>query len=139
MRTLSLCLALLVGFPAAAWTFSPLPVCTIAASDGSVEITFDPAARIYAIHLLRAEGWPPGPVFTLRFEGAAPLTIATDRHRIDGAHLTVADRGFGNVLAGMEGNLRATALIGGLAVPIDLTGAADPVRQFRDCPSTDLV
>jgi hypothetical protein len=137
MRVLALLLCL--AQPAGAWTFTPLPICTIASDDETVEVTFDPATGLYAIHLTRAEGWPPGPVFALRFEGAAPLTISTDRHRIDGPRLTVTDRGFGNVLAGMERNARATALIADLAVPIDLAGAADPVARFRDCPSDGLV
>ncbi|MDA7428097.1 hypothetical protein PGB28_06485 [Primorskyibacter aestuariivivens] len=132
------CLLALLATPAIAWEFSPTPIC-ILRNDGNVatEVTYD--GTLYAIHLTRADGWPTAPVFAIRFEGAAPLTISTSRHVIDGTTLTVTDRGFGNVLSGLQFNHTATALIGDLAVPIDLSGAADPVRAFRDCPGTPSV
>lgn len=119
--------------PVHAWEFTPEPICTIRNDAAlSVEITFD--GTLYAIHLTRDAGWPEAAVFSLRFEGAAGLTISTNRHIVDGARLTVTDKGFGNVLNGMQFNAAATALIGDLAVGIDLDGAAPAVMQFRDCP-----
>ncbi|MEM7644123.1 MAG: excinuclease ABC subunit B [Pseudomonadota bacterium] len=136
-------LALLLGLwplPAWAWTFSPLPICTLeqATETGTTRVTFDPSTGIYAIALTRPDGWPPAPVFSIRFEGGAPLTISTPRHVIDGATLTVTDRGFGNVLAGLEFNATATAILGETIFPMDLTGAAEPVRAFRACPAAGL-
>lgn len=128
----------LLATPAASWEFSPIPVCTLRDTGAvATEVTYD--GVLYAIHLTRAEGWPDAPVFAIRFEGAAPLTISTSRHVIEGNRLTVTDRGFGNVLNGMQFNRTATALIGDLSVPIDLSGAADPVAAFRACPDLPSV
>lgn len=127
-----ICLLTLLAGPALAWEFSPTPICTLrSAGPVDAKITFDGA--LYALHLTRAGGWPDAPVFAIRFNGEVPLTITTTRHVIDGITLTVTDRGFGNVLNGLQYNQTATALIGGLSVPLDLTGAAAPVEQFRAC------
>lgn len=129
-----LCLA----HPAPAWEFTPTPVCTLRDAGAiATEVTYD--GTLYAIHLTRSGGWPDAPVFAIRFEGAAPLTISTSRHVIDGAKLSVTDRGFDNVLNGLQFNDTATALIGELAVEIDLTGAALPVEAFRACPAAPAV
>jgi hypothetical protein len=134
-----LALALLVlATPLHAWEFSPLPVCTLshAAAEASVRVTYDPAqAEPYAIAITLPAPWPEAPGFGIRYEGARPLAIGTDRHRrsADGRTLTVADTGFGNVLDGLEFNARATAVAGDRAVPFDLAGAAGPVRAFRAC------
>lgn len=117
-----------------AWEFRPLPICTLAQSDEiDVAVTYDAAREEYAIVLTRDGGWPLRPRFSLRFDGANPLTISTDRHQINGDTLTVTDRGFGNVLKGMESNFVATAITGPLAVPITLAGAAPEVAKFREC------
>ncbi|MEM7490850.1 MAG: excinuclease ABC subunit B [Pseudomonadota bacterium] len=139
MRRLILALCLLAA-PAGAWTFTPVPICTLdhAGPEGSAQVTFDPATGLYTIHLTRPGGWPPAPVFSIRFEGAAPLTISTDRHRTEGDRLTVTDRGFGNVLAGLEFNGTATAILGATTLSLDLAGAAAAVRAFRDCPGEGL-
>ena len=132
-----LVLAFLVT-PAQAWDFIPTPVCTLFESrpDFSVRVTYDPAQpEPYAITLTRPEPWPESATFGLRFEGPRALTIGTDRHRLspDGKSLTVTDRGFGNVLDGLEFNGTATALADATEVPFDLTDAAPAVREFRAC------
>lgn len=138
---LALVLLCLFPLPARAWDFAPTPVCTLTqdAFGLSVRVTFDPATALYGLTLARPQGWPDGPVFALRFDGAAPLTISTDRHTIDGAVLSVTDRGFGNVLAGLEGNHTATAILGDVTAAIDLRGAAGPVAAFRACPAVPAV
>lgn len=118
--------------PLSAWEFDPVPICTLRnTSDPAVEVTYD--GQLYAIHLTRVGGWPDAPLFAIRFDGPAGMTITTNRHVISGTTLTVTDRGFGNVLSGLEFNRTATALIGDVAVPIDLDGAAGPVQAFRNC------
>ena len=75
------------------------------------------------------------PVFSMTFQGAFPLSIATDRHQIsnDGKTVTVMDRGFGNVLNGLQFNQTATATLGSQELPIPLIDAADAVAAFRTC------
>ncbi len=129
---------LLLATPAAAWEFSPEPVCTLshATPEAALTITHDPGRpEPYAIAITLAGPWPDTPIFAIRYDGPWPLTISTDRHRrsADGQTLTVADQGFGNVLNGLEFNATATALAGAAAVAFDLTGAAEPVRAFRAC------
>ncbi len=123
--------------PAFAWEFSPTPICTLKNDSAlTTRVTFD--GTLYALHLTRAEGWSEAPFFAIRFDGSAPLTISTSRHVVDGPRLTVTDSGFGNVMNGLEFNHSATALIGDLALQIDLTGADAPVRDFRDCLATPI-
>lgn len=125
--------------PAHAWTFSAAPICNLQHEDAelSVRLTYDPVDSKYEITLTkRALPWQQGPVFALRFEGGRPLTITTDRHYFvanDPLRLGVADRGFGNVLNGLEYNTTATALIGDQSSRFQLTGAAPEVRRFRAC------
>ena len=137
MRVLT-ALFLILAAPAAAWDFSPTPVCTIShdTPEVAVRVTYDPARAEYAIRLtLAGRAWPPGPVFAIRFDGGRALTISTDRHRLSdgGTALTVTDTGFGNVLNGLQFNRMATALIDGDAVSVPLAGAAKPVEAFRAC------
>ena len=129
---------LLLAAPARAWEFSPDPICTLTHDTGAaaVRVTHDPRIPEYAITLTLAEGaWPDGPIFAIRFDGARGLTISTTRHVLGqgGAALTVTDRGFGNVLDGLQFNDTATALLGDRAVPVPLDGAAGPVAAFRAC------
>lgn len=138
MRFASLLCCLVLATPAAAWDFSPLPICTMSRqSDGAETIvTYDPAIQEYAIHItLDGAIWPPSDVFAIRFEGGRGLTISTGRHVIDegGARLTVRDRGFGNVLAGLEANAVAIAVLGDRAITVPLDGAAEAVADFRAC------
>jgi len=123
-----------------AWEFAETDICTLRHEAEAVEVvvTYDPRVPEYAITLTLAEGvWPEAAVFAIVFEGGWPLTIQTDRHVVDegGRRLTVRDSGFGNVLDGIGRNSIATAVVPGLAVPVPLGGAAEPLAAFRRCPS----
>ncbi len=140
MRSLVL---LLLASPAAAWEFTPVPVCTLrhATGEAAVTITWDPRqTEAYAIRIDRPAGWPEGPVFSIDYAGPRPLVISTPRHRLsdDATALSVTDRGFGNVLDGLEFNSTATAVLGDARVPFALDGAAGPVRAFRACTEAPL-
>ncbi|MDG1117715.1 MAG: excinuclease ABC subunit B [Flavimaricola sp.] len=129
--------------PAAAWEYTPVPICTLSQTTEAAEVTvtYDPALPEYAITITLLDGtWPDGPVFTLAFEGGTPLTIQTDRHALsDGdKSVTVRDRGFGNVLNGMEFSGIAVALLGDAVLPIPLTGIKGPMQSFRNCPEDAL-
>jgi hypothetical protein len=131
----------LLPTPALGWDFAATPVCTLSheTAELTLSVTYDPSLpEPYAIDLTLADGatWPAGPVFAIAFDGAWPLTIRTDRHRLseDGRTLTVTDTGFGNVLDGIGRNRTATALLGGLAVAVPLDGAGPALAAFRDCP-----
>lgn len=134
-------LALILTFlatPAAAWEFRPTPVCTLfhATPEASVAVTHDPRdPEPYAIVVTTPTAWPIAPIFSMRFDGPRGNTISTPRHRLsgDGRMLTVTDRGFGNVLDGLEFNDTATAIAGDTAVTLPLDGAAPAVRAFRAC------
>lgn len=123
---------------AAAWEFTPSPVCTLwhQLPDAEVRITFDPTQpQPYSIAVKLASGWPDAPDFSIQYVGPRGLTITTDRHEITdgGKTLTVSDRGFGNVLNGLEFNEIATARSGETVAQIPLTGAAPKVQAFRAC------
>jgi hypothetical protein len=137
MIRLSVALAATLAAPVHAWTFTPVPVCTLLhdGAEAAVRVTHDPRLdEPYAIAVTRKAGrWPADPGFAIRFEGPRGLTIGTMRHRVTGDTLTVTDRGFGNVLDGLEFNDRAVALSGGTAAMVDLEGAAGPVQAFRAC------
>ena len=136
MRTLITCLCLFAS-PGWAWDFTPRPICTLSweNDDASVVVTYDPRAAEYAITLRRTAPWPREPIFAIEFHGARGFTISTSRHRLSeaGQALTVTDRGFGNVLDGLQYNDTATALTGSAAMPVPLDGAAPAVEAFRDC------
>lgn len=129
-----LCLA---SSPAMAWEFTPNPICTLSqeTDESSVRVTYDPRVPEYAITLKRDVPWPQEPVFAIRFDGPRGLTISTTRHRLSegGTALTVTDRGFGNVLDGLQFNRTATALTGSAALALPLEGAAPAVEAFRAC------
>lgn len=134
----------LLAVPAQAWEFTPTPVCTLthATPEASLAVTYDPRLpEPYALTISLAAAWPDAPSFAIRYDGARPLSIATDRHVLSngGRTLTVTDRGFGNVLDGFEFGTTATALSGQAAVAFDLTGAAGPVAQFRACTDAPSV
>lgn len=136
-------LLLALPLPAAAWDFTPVPVCTIAHDTATARwtVTYDPSTGIYAIAITRTDGiWPDAPLFGIRFDGPGALTITTDRQTLTngGTTLTVTDRGFGNVLAGLERNATATATTGTTSETVALGGVAAAVAAFRDCPG-DLV
>lgn len=142
MRTLITCLCL-VASPGWAWDFTPRPICTLSweNEDSSVVVTYDPREAEYAITVKRATPWPQRPIFAIQFQGARGITISTSRHRLSegGQALTVTDRGFGNVLDGLQYNDTATALTGSAALPVPLKGAAPAVEAFRDCAQAPSV
>lgn len=123
--------------PALAWEFTPVPVCTLSQEAGevSVRVTYDPATRDYAIALTRPAPWDDAPSFAMGFAGPRGLTISTDRQVLSdgGRTLTVTDRGFGNVLNGIEFNETALAVTGETGARIPLAGAAPHVQAFRAC------
>ena len=129
--------------PLSAWEFRPDPICTLTHQSGAAEVTvtFDAALPEYAISITLTGGvWPDAALFQITFNGARSFTIQTTAHILSdgGATLTVRDRGFGNVLDGLEFYASALAEVQGLSVPIDLTGAAPEVALFRDCPAPTL-
>jgi len=117
---------------AAAWEFTPSPVCTLtdASSPTRLEITFD--GEIYAMTLTHPDGWPDAAAFSIQFAPNGPF-ISTNRHQVVGPALSVSDSGFGNVLTGLEINTRAVAILGPLEREIDLNGARPAVEAFRAC------
>ncbi len=137
-------LALALPLPAHAWeaeTEGPLCTLTHTTPEVTLRLTYDPGLAEYAITLgLMGATWPDAAVFALEFFGAQPNQIATSLHQLSdhGAALTVTDRGFGNVLDGLQFNDTATALAGTEAVTIPLEGAAPAVIQFRTCTEMPL-
>ncbi len=125
------------AMPAHAWEFTPGLPCLLnhETEEAAVELTYDPTAPLYSITITRAAPWPRAPVFQMRFDGLAALTISTDRQKFsaDGRALTVIDRGFGNVLNGLQYNETATAILGDTTVVFPLQGAEKPVAAFRSC------
>ena len=103
-----------------------------------MELTYDPDGPLYAITVTLPEPWPEAPSFAMRFDGPQGRTIATDRHQLsnNGRSLTVTDRGFGNVLDGLQFNVSTTAVSGDTGVTIPLDGAAEEVEKFRTCEDT---
>ena len=130
---------LLSAAPAMAWETRPGQICELVydGETASVKVTYDPAIPEYAIAITPALPWSDAPVFAMRFDGPRGNMITTDRHIISegGSTLTVTDRGFGNVLNGLEFNHTATALLGDQAISVPLEGAGPAVRDFRACAS----
>ncbi len=122
-----------------AWDYAGSPVCTLKHSTEKADLTLTYDNRAdgpYAIQITRNDKvWPSDPVFLMRFDGLRPLVITTDRHVVDAERksLTVTDRGFGNVLDGLEYNFIATAKSGETMLIFPLTGAAPAVRRFKAC------
>ncbi|CTQ50610.1 hypothetical protein [Jannaschia donghaensis] len=137
LRVLILCL---LPLPAFAWTFSPVPICTLdhAGSTASIQVTYDPNTTLYSMHVDRAGGWPEARTLSVTFAGAATFTITTTRHQIAGQRVSVTDRGFGNVLSGLAAGGTATVVLGDVAEVFDLTGAAPQVARFDACPTEGL-
>lgn len=132
---------LFAALPAAAWEFTPNPICTLdhAEAEVSVKLTYDHSTRLYAIAVTQPDGWPNAPVYSIRFDGPRPLTISTDRHQTAGRTITATDTGFSNVLNGMEFNRTATAFTNTAAASFSLEGAAEPVQAFRACTTAPSV
>jgi len=134
---------LLLASPAAAWEFSVSPICTLTDTSeaGEITVTYDPAITEYTVTVTLPEGqWPSDPTFGMAFANDRPISIQTDQHSIspDGRSITVKDRGFGNVLNGLEFNKRAYAVLGDTTVGIDLTGIGPAITAFRNCPADNL-
>lgn len=133
-------LLLLSTSPALAWEARSGIICELAyeGEQGSISVTYDPAIQEYSIAIAPEQPWSPGSVFVMRFEGAQADTITTDRHELsaDGSTLTVTDRGFGNVLNGLEFNTTATVLLAYRAISVPLAGAGPAVRDFRTCATS---
>ena len=132
---------ILTTSPAAAWEFTPTPICTLSHTEAAVQVqvTYDPRSAIYAIMLTRLSNWVSAPVFAIKFDGARPLTITTNRQALNGPNLTVTDNGFGNVLDGLAYNNTATAVLGDQQIQISLEGAIGPVEDFRNCTEAPSV
>lgn len=142
MRILSFALCTL-ALPATAWEFSPSPICTLThrSEAGSLTVTYDASLPEYAIEITLAEAdWPDSATFAMGFLGENPISIQTDRHvrSDDGRSLTVTDRGFGNVLNGLEFNTVAAGFAGEFSVSFDLTGIGPAITAFRNCPADNL-
>lgn len=134
---------ILSASPAAAWDFTPQPVCTLTDSTaaGTVTVTYDATLPEYSITITLSDNvWPDADRFVMTFAGNRPIEIQTDRHRIspDGRSLTVTDSGFGNVLDGLELNQRAYAVSGGTTFGITLDGIGPAMQAFRGCPAANL-
>ncbi len=118
-------------------------LCTLThvEDDLAMRLTFDPSVPLYTITVSGPEPWPVAPEFGIRFDGPQPNTIRTDRHVLspDLQRLSVSDRGFGNVLDGLQFNDTATAFSGEATVTVSLTGAAPEVEAFRACGLTPSV
>jgi hypothetical protein len=132
-------LFLLLTAPAAAWEFTPTPVCTLSHSTDKarLSVTHTPhAVEPYAIEITQGDAiWGSSPTFQMLFDGPRKLSIATDRHKLGagGKSLTVTDQGFGNVLTGLEFNFLATAKSGDTVLYFPLADAAEAVQRFRLC------
>lgn len=124
--------------PAHAWDAGVedgLCILDHAGTEATVRLTYDPTLPEYTIAIRLADPWPEAAIFAIRFEGPRGNMISTARHVLseDRRTLSVRDRGFGNVLNGLEFNAVALALTGDRIVTIDLDGAAPEVAAFRAC------
>jgi len=123
--------------PAIAWEAKLGQVCELIHDEGaaSVRLTFDPTIPEYTISITLNRAWSEAPIFAIRFDGPRGLTISTKDHALsaNGTTLTVRDRGFDNVLNGIEFNETATALVGDQGVTVSLNGSAPAVQAFRVC------
>lgn len=121
--------------PASAWEFRAGLPCLLTHEEPAltVELTHDPTQPLYSITLRRDEPWPDAPIFSIEFENGP--VISTPLHALTegGRALSVADRGFGNVIAGLIAGGTAVAQLGDVRVPFSLNGAADPARDYAAC------
>lgn len=136
LRVILPILMILTPLPALAWEAGRMgAICTLSDGSGNVVLTHDPSGPVYTITARRADPWPEAAIFGMTFLGQNGLTITTDRHlrAPDGLSITVTDRGFGNVLAGMARNATATAFAGQVSLTVSLAGAAPEVAIFAAC------
>ncbi|MEM7473146.1 MAG: hypothetical protein AAF340_17490 [Pseudomonadota bacterium] len=129
--------ALIWPLHAAAWTFTPGLICRLshATPVAEIELTYDPSGPLYSVTVSQANPLPQSRVFSMRFIGPAGRTISTDRHSFSdgGRAVTAQDRGFGNVLDGLQFNDMAEAILGDTILRFPLDGAAEPTEKFRKC------
>lgn len=128
---------------AAAWAFEETDICTVShvSPELSVVLTYDPAAVVYTITLSRpVVTWPQSESFRLRFDGARPLIIGTDRHQLseDRHSISVSDSGFGNVLDGIQFNDAMIALVGDDEISLSTADADAAMQAFRACPTAPV-
>lgn len=133
-------LLLIPSLVSASWRFDETTACVITGEtpETVVVVIHDYQAGRYTIAVSQTgQTWTPGPDLSIAFQGGRELVIGTDQHFLsdEGDVLMVTDRGFGNVLDGMQFNQRMTINTGEHIVKIDLNGAAAAVAEFRDCPS----
>lgn len=133
--------ALALASPAAAWqagTDGALCTLTHAEAGLDIHLTHDPGPPLWTITITAPAPWPEAAIFSIAFLGGAEITISTDRHSLspDGLSLTVTDRGFGNVLAGLSGNTTAHFRLGDAEWTASLAGAAPEVAAFAACNTT---
>ena len=109
--------------------------------DGAVHLSYAPVNEEFSITLTRFEPWESDDVFAIKFDETRPIFITTDRHQLtpDRTGLTVTDRGFGNVLDGLQYNEWAIAATGQSVMIIPLTHAADAVQSFRECSDAQTI
>lgn len=134
-------LMILTPLPALAWEAGRMgAICTLSDGSGNVVLTHDPSGPVYTITARRADPWPEAAIFGMTFLGQNGLTITTDRHlrAPDGLSITVTDRGFGNLLAGMRGNDTATLFAGPARMTVSLAGAAPAIAIFEACTPLPL-
>ena len=128
----------LTALPATAWEAGvDGSICTLTHAEGdtTIRLTHDPAGPLYTITATRPDPWPRSAIFGIAFLGGAELTITTDRHTLsdDARALSVADRGFGNVLLGLSQNSTARFFTGAATLEVALDGAAPEVAAFEAC------
>jgi len=144
MRSLAIaCFGLALAAPTHAWEAGrDGAICTLTHSEGGLDLrlTFDPAAPLYTLTATRSAEWPVTGIFGIAFLGGDENTITTNRHVLsdDGRSLSVADSGFGNVLAGLSGNRTAILFTGDDRLPVTLDGAAPEVAAFEACGTTPV-
>ena len=135
---LALIFTLLSTLLATAWEATIGDTCTLAheTDQAQVLLTFDPAQPLYSITVTRKDQpWQSAPIFGMSFADRTPSTITTPRHQLseDRFAVSVEDRGFGNVLDGLQFNDRTVVFLGDQSVTFQLDGAAPEVLAFREC------
>lgn len=142
MRKVLPILLMLAPLPAPAWEAGRIgTLCTLTNASGDVVLTHDPAGPVYTITVTRPDPWPEARIFGIAFLSGRAMTITTDRHERsdDGRTITVTDRGFGNVLAGLSQNATATLFAGEVSLTVSLAGAAPAVAIFEACEAAPSV
>ncbi|MBL4628189.1 MAG: hypothetical protein JKY00_09155 [Roseicyclus sp.] len=112
------------------------------AEDGAdIRLTFDPSLPLHTITLAGPAPWPAPPTFEIWFEGVQSNFTHPNRHVVspDRRRLNVSDRGFGNLLDGLQFNHTTTAISAEITLMVSLGRAASAVAAFRACGQTPSV